>query len=71
MNKKKAKELLNVDGQGLADSLGVSEGHIRNMKDLTSTQELLVNLIIEVDRLQSKITILLNTINDMARAKDC
>ncbi len=71
MNKKKAKELLSVDGQGLADSLGVSEGHIRNMKDLTSTQELLVNLIIEVDRLQSKITILLNTINDMARAKDC
>ena len=71
MNKKKAKELLNVDGQGLADSLGVSEGHIRNMKDLTSTQELLVNLIIEVDRLQSKITILLNTINDMARDKDC
>ncbi len=71
MNKKRAKELLNVDGQGLADSLGVSEGHIRNMKDLTSTQELLVNLIIEVDRLQSKITILLNTINDMARAKDC
>ncbi len=71
MNKKKAKELLSVDGQGLADSLGVSEGHIRNMKDLTTTQEILVNLIIEVDRLQSKITILLNTIDDMARAKDC
>jgi predicted RNA-binding protein with RPS1 domain len=71
MHKKKAKELLQVGSQGLADSLGVSEGHIRNMNDLTTTQEIIVNCLLDIDKLQSKITILIKTIDEITRANDC
>lgn len=71
MHKKQAKELLKVNSQGLADSLGVSEGHIRNMNQLTVAQEIIVNCLLDIDRLQSKITILLNTIDEITRANDC
>ena len=71
MHKKKAKELLQVGSQGLADSLGVSEGHIRNMNDLTTTQEIIVNCLLDIDKLQSKITRLIKTIDEITRANDC
>jgi len=72
MDKKEAKQLLGVDSQGLADSLGISEGHVRNLKDLKPTYEIIVNSLVEIDRLDKKCTELRQLADDaieLLRAK--
>ena len=70
MNKDAAKKILGVKNQGLADHLKISEGAVRNMKDLSHAQAELVMLYWDKKQLTAENNMLNDKIQRVTRALD-
>ena len=70
MNKDTARRILGVKNKGLADHLMITEGSVRNMKDLTRAQEMMVILYYDLKCVNGDNIILQAKLDDLVRAHD-
>ena len=70
MNKDTARRILGVRNQGLADHLMISEGSVRNIKDLSKAQEMMVILYYDLKCVTEENEVLKDQLKRVVRSLD-
>ena len=70
MNKDTARRILGVKNKGLADHLMITEGSVRNLKELTRAQEMMVILYYDLKCVNGDNIILQGKLDSILRAND-
>jgi hypothetical protein len=70
MNKDTARRILGVKNKGLADHLMMTEGSVRNMRDLSKAQEMMVILYYDLKCVTADNVALQDKLDRLVRSLD-